>query len=404
MIKIVTNLSGRTAVLSGGAAVLMVAAPCAALGAETLAESITGGKVSLDVRYRYEYVSQDNALKDAKASTVRSRLGYMTDVYRGVGAFLEFENVSVVGEEEYNSASNGRTSYALVSDPKGTELNQASLSYAGLPDTAIKYGRQRITLDNQRFIGNVGWRQNEQTFDAFSAVNKSLPSTTLSYAHLSNVNRVTGTDMGTSSDLFNVNYSGWAAGSLSAYAYLLDFAAAAQSTQTYGLRFSGGAPLGETKLLYTAEYANQSDYANNPASHDLNYMLGEIGGTLRGVTVKLGYEVLEGNGTQSVQTPLATLHAFNGWADQFLVTPADGLEDAYLSAGATLKGIDLLAVYHDYSANRGSGDYGTEWNFQALKKINKIYTVAVKYASYEAGDLAGKVDTDKFWVLAQASF
>lgn len=384
----------------------MVCAPHVAHGAATLTESITGGKASLDVRFRYEYVTQDNALKDANASTVRSRLGYATDPYYGAGAFLEFENISIVGAEDYNSGTNGKTGYAAVIDPKGTEVNQAYLSYAALPATLLKYGRQRIILDNQRFIGNIGWRQNEQTFDAFSAVNKSLPSTTLTYAHLSNVNRITGTDMDMSSDVFNVNYSGWAPGSLSAYAYFLDYtAAAAQSTQTYGVRFSGGTKLGDdAKVLYTAEYAAQSDYADNPANYDLNYLLGELGGTLRGVTAKLGYEVLEGNGTQSVQTSLATLHAFNGWADQFLTTPAAGLEDAYLSVGGMLKGIDLLAVYHDYSPNKGSGDYGTEWNFQLMKKINKIYSVTLKYAGYKAGDLAGKVDTDKFWVMAQAAF
>lgn len=395
---------GRSAVWGGLAAVSVL--PQAGHAAATIGESLTSGKVSLDVRYRYEHVAQDNALEDANASTVRSRLGYATDPYRGVGAFLEFENVSLVGDENYNSSVNGKTQYATVVDPKGSEVNQAHLSYDGLPATVLKYGRQRLLLDNQRFVGNVGWRQNEQTFDAFSVVNKSLPKTAITYAHLANVNRITGTDVDMSSDLLNVNYSGFAAGTLSAYAYLLDYTtAAAQSTQTYGLRFSGATTLSEeAKLLYTAEYAQQSDYGDNSASFDLNYMFAELGGSLRGVSAKLGYEVLEGDGSNAVQTPLATLHAFNGWADQFLVTPAAGLEDVYLSVGGIAMGVDLLGVYHDYSANQGSGDYGTEWNFQAMKKINKIYAVGAKYAGYRAGDLAGKVDTDKFWLLAQAAF
>lgn len=395
---------GRSAVWGGLAALAVL--PQAGHAAATVGESLTGGKVSLDVRYRYEHVAQDNALEDANASTVRSRLGYATDPYRGVGAFLEFENVSLVGDENYNSSVNGKTQYATVVDPKGSEVNQAYLAYDGLPATVLKYGRQRLLLDNHRFVGNVGWRQNEQTFDAFSVVNKSLPKTAITYAHLANVNRITGTDVDMSSDLLNVNYSGFAAGTLAAYAYLLDYTTAvAQSTQTYGLRFSGASKLSdEAKLLYTAEYAQQSDYGDTSVRFDLNYLFAELGGSLRGVSAKLGYEVLEGDGSNAVQTPLATLHAFNGWADQFLVTPAAGLEDVYLSVGGTAMGIDLLGVYHDYSANQGSGDYGTEWNFQAMKKINKIYTVGAKYAGYRAGDLAGKVDTDKFWLLAQAAF
>lgn len=72
--------------------------------------------------------------------------------------------------------------------------------------------------------------------------------------------------------------------------------------------------------------------------------------------------------------------------------------------GGALLGIDLLAVYHDYAANSGGGDYGTELNFQAAKKFAKLYTVTAKYASYSAGDLAGKVDTDKIWLMGQVAF
>lgn len=396
--------NGLSVKMGRGALALLIAP--FAQAAETLSGAITGGRVSADVRYRYEYVTQDNALEDAGASTVRSRLGYTADTYRGVGAMLEFENTSLVGEERYNSGGNGRTQYAAVSDHKGTEVNQAFISFDKLSATLIKFGRQRIALDNQRFIGNVAWRQNEQTFDALSLVNKSLAKTTLTYAHLSNVNRITGTDADMSSDLFHGNYGGWAAGALSAYAYLLDYhAPASQSTATYGLRFTGGTGVSDAfKVLYTAEYASQGDYGDNPAEYTLDYYVAEIGGSVHGITAKLGYEVLEGNGTQSVQTPLATLHAFNGWADQFLVTPAAGLEDGYVSVGGTWMTLDLLAVYHAYSANRGATDYGSEWNLQATKKINKRYTLAAKYASYSAGDLAGKVDTDKFWLTAQLAF
>lgn len=396
--------NGLSVKMGHGALALLIAP--FAQAAETPTAAITAGKVSADVRYRYEYVTQDNALKDAGASTVRSRLGYTTDTYHGVSAMLEFENISLVGEERYNSGSNGKTQYAAVIDPKTTEVNQAFISFDKLPATSIKFGRQRIALDNQRFIGNVAWRQNEQTFDALSLVNKSLTKTTLTYAHLSNVNRITGTDADMSSDLLHGNYSGWAAGSLSAYAYLLDYRApASQSTATYGVRFSGGTSVGEAfKVLYTAEYASQGDYADNPAAYTLDYYLAEIGGSVRGITAKLGYEVLEGNGTQSVQTPLATLHAFNGWADQFLVTPAAGLDDGYVSVGGTWMTVDLIAVYHIYSANRGGADYGSEWNLQAMKKINKWYTLAAKYASYSAGDLTSKVDTDKLWLTAQLAF
>lgn len=399
-------LRGYVGAATVAGVILSATMPSAAGAATTFEEALGGGKATLDVRYRYEHVDQSNKLKNADASTVRSRLGYGSGDFHGVTAYLEFENVTAVGAEDYNSGANGKTSYAVVSDPEGSEVNQAYVSWDGLPATQLKYGRQRINLDNQRFIGSVAWRQNEQTFDALGVVNKSLPDTIVTYAHLTNVDRITGTNAEMRSDLLNVSYTGLAAGTLTGYAYLLDYLkSASQSTQTLGLRFSGATRLGAgSTLLYTAEFARQGDYGKNPASYQLNYSLAEVGGAVGGVTGKLGYEILAGDGTHSVQTPLATLHAFNGWADQFLTTPANGLQDAYLSAGGAAAGVQLLAVYHDFTADKGGGDYGTEWDFQAMKNIGKTYSLIAKYAAYRAGGAAGMVDTDKLWLVAQTSF
>lgn len=392
----------------------------AALGAALLAGSVQaaadddftgaliGGKPTADLRLRYESVDQANALKDANAATLRLRLGYETGEFRGFGAFVEAETVTALGGENYNSTVNGKTAYATVVDPESTEINQAYLSYAGLADTKLKYGRQRIMLDNHRFIGNVGWHQNEQTFDAFTLSNASLPETNITAGYIYNVNRVFSDkspqgDFKMNSPIFNVSYKGWSLGEVVGYGYLLDFTdLATSSTQTYGLRLKGSAPLGGVKVLYTAEYATQRDYRDNPRNFDLNYYLVEGGIGLSNAEFKLGYEVLGGNGTVAFQTPLATLHAMNGWADQFLATPAAGLKDAYLSAATTVWGTRLEAIYHDFRADDSSTRYGTEWDLQAVKAIDKTYAVGAKYARYDAKNFS--VDTDKFWLWAEAKF
>ncbi len=372
-------------------------------GASSFAEALSGGKPALDMRYRLETVEQDNALKDATASTLRTRLGYTTGAFQGLSAHLDFENITAFPDDDYNSTANGSTQYSVVADPEGSEVNQAYIAYGGLAATVAKFGRQRIKLDNDRFIGNVGWRQNEQTFDAFSISNASLPDTTLKYAYVHNANRIFGTNADMTSHLLNAAYKGWSPGTLTAYAYLLDYEnSAALSSDTFGLRFSGASAVGaDSKVLYSIEYAQQSDGGDNLADFDLNYSLLELGGKVSGVTAKVGYEVLEGDGSVSLQTPLATLHAFNGWTDQFLSTPSDGLEDLYISVGGVVQGVKLLAVYHDFKGNDSGDDYGSEWGIAAVKPFGKMYKLSAKFASYSAGDLAGKVDSDKLWLSAE---
>jgi hypothetical protein len=258
------------------AASLYLLAP-AVFAAETLGEALTGGKTSLQMRYRYEWVEQEGIAKNAGASTMRTQLGYTTGDYHGFGALLQFEDVRAIGDEHYNSTINGLTQYPVVVDPQSTEINQAYLSYKGLPGTLFKYGRQVIVYDNHRFIGDVGWRQNQQTFDAFSVANTSLPDTTISYAHAVNANRIFGERHPTLSDVefrgdwLNLAYKGLAFGSFTGYAYLVDYEPGqpfpvTASNMTLGLRFDGGVKLGTPKLLYTAEYAKQSDYEDGAAT------------------------------------------------------------------------------------------------------------------------------------------
>lgn len=371
--------------------------------AEAFRQAVADGKATIDLRYRYEYVDQDGVADAAGASTLRTALGYLTKPWYSASAFIEFEDVSVIGSERYNSSLNGKTNYATVVDPAGTEVNQAFLEYAGIANTKLRAGRQRIIYDNARFIGNVGWRQNEQTYDGVSLVNKSLADTTLSYAYLFNVNTITGASLESDAlHLLNAGYAGFKPGAVSAYAYLFDFETATDS-QTLGARFAGSTPVSErVKAVYALEYATQSDYADAPSTVDADYLLIELGAGVGAVTFKVGYELLSGDGSYAFQTPLATKHAFNGWADKFLTTPANGLEDTYLAAESTVKTIKLVAVYHDYAADQGGADYGSEVNLLASTKVAKDYNVGIKYAGYDADSFA--TDTDKWWLWAATTF
>jgi hypothetical protein len=385
--------------------------------AASIGDALMEGDLYADVRYRYEFVAQDGFNDDAFASTVRGRVGYQTGIYEGFGMLVEADLIQVLGDDDYNNTRNDKTGRPVIADPAGSELNQLFITYQGapniLPDTLLKVGRQRIKLDNVRHIGNVGWRQNEQTYDAALIRNESLPDTSLTYAFISNVNRITGEESRRGDDemashIMNARYSGLPFGTISAYSYLLDYESdslTGLSTQTYGARFAGSMPVTDVvSVLYQAEYAYQADFQDNPRDYDVHYVMGSLGAKAYDVTVKANYEQLGGDGTSAFQTSLATLHAFQGETDKFLTTPAGGIEDLYQTVGTTLYGVKLLGMHHNFWSEETGTSYGEEWSMRATYTFDtggltddwvRKLTVGGQGAHFNSDGFS--TDTDKVW-------
>ncbi|MCK7550199.1 alginate export family protein [Marinobacter goseongensis] len=373
-------------------------------------DALSSGIVSGDIRLRYESVEQDNALKDADALTVRTRLGYKTGAYHGLSGLLEFEDSrTVAGLDDYNNTLGKNPDYSVIADPETTEVDQAYLQYTR-HDVTAKLGRQVITFDNQRFVGHVGWRQDRQTFDALRLSYAPASDLSVDYAFLNQRNRIFAEsgDLNSKDHLLNLGYQ-TPLGKLSGYAYLLEVDEGADnSLDTYGLRYAGKYGVSDVDLIYALEYATQESEAA-ASDFDADYYKVEAGVGIQGVTVALAYEVLgSDDGAYGFSTPLATLHAHNGWADQFLATPVVGLQDASLTVSGPLAGGKWAMAYHDYSADESSAavdDLGDEWNLAYNRSFATHYAAGIKYATYAAGDsAAGKVDTDKLWLTLGATF
>ncbi|TCI03211.1 hypothetical protein EZV61_10025 [Corallincola luteus] len=390
-------------------AIGLATAPVQAELLDDIATGIKEGSTKLSMRYRYEYVDQDGKDKEANASTLKSRITYTSAPISGFIAGVEADHVLVVGNDNYNSTENGKTEYPVVADPKGTDLNQAFLKYVGFEDTTATLGRQRINLGDQRFVGGVGWRQNEQTYDGGRVEYAFSEALSVDASYIWNVNRIFGPD-GADSDLhgnigaLNLTYDAGKFGKVTAFDYYLDFDNNdGLSSNTVGFVYNGGYALSETtKLGLKASYAMQSDAGDNPASYDADYYLVEGSVKFKPVSVSAGYEVLGSDDGVSFKTPLATLHKFQGFADKFLVTPGDGVVDTYVKVAGSVAGVKLAAFYHNFESDEGSTDYGTEIDLVASYKINKHFGILGKYASYDADDHA--TDTDKFWLQLTSTF
>lgn len=385
------------------------------------------GAIKADLSYRWENVDQDQGgvpnPRTANANTARLRLGALSPEFYGIQGYAEFEGLWAM-QEDYNSTRNGNKTYSTVADPEKTELNQLWLSYNGIPDTVIKGGRQRIKLDDDRFIGNVGWRQLESTYDAvlLTHQNQQIFGLTINAGFIGNVNTFTSTTEHLDAPILNINYKVGDWGNLVAYGYWLDYRDPdpvpnqnlfyEKSNQTYGLRFNGTSPtfFDHYSLLYTAEWGNQRDYGHGKTKYEsdrFNFM-----GGIKAYNVSLqgAWEQLNGFGkNKTFDTPLGTNHAFQGWADIFLITPDNGIRDVFATLTVEFPRYETVVtgVYHDFMDDTGQQQYGKEWDFQVVKKFGKHYSLLAKYANYNADSgLTTPVNTDtqKIWVQGVISF
>ncbi|MCG9730638.1 alginate export family protein [Shewanella sp. Isolate13] len=365
---------------------------------------IDDSAVKVQFRLRYEDVDVAN-VDQQNQTTLRTRLNYQTGDLYNLFAVAEVDDVRSTDNEP------------LIGDYKYTQINQGYIGYKGPAETLAKLGRQRILLDNQRFVGGVGFRQNEQTYDAVSVKNTAIEGLTAYYAYVANVNRIFPEGSGkeeheNETNLVNLNYKALDFAKISAYAYLIDnIDVPSFSNDTYGIRATGDIKLDALKLSYEAEYAQQSEGSDNPVSYSASYYKLGAGVNFDFIGAKVGYEVLgSDDGKAGFITPLATLHAFNGWTDKFLFGGKgnweNGLVDTHFVVTAKLAGLKLLAKYHKFDSDYGDIDMGKEWGVAATYPFAKYYSVGVKYASFSGAD-AGygfSNDTDKLWLTLQAKY
>ncbi|MFM5923313.1 MAG: alginate export family protein [Novosphingobium sp.] len=374
-------------------------------------------------RLRFEHV--DTPTLDADAVTLRLRAGAEIKHNSGLSLLAEAEGTLAL-VDDYNAFpfaiadSQRRPGFAVVGDPMNVELNRLQLQYRGKAG-AVTIGRQRINLDDQRWVGSAGWRQNEQTFDALRGEGRFGP-VTLDATWAVSQRTIWGVEAGPRT-AFAGDFGFLGVGAklgpvqVKGFAYLLDFDPAAQvgalatlnaDTQTYGLRAAASFKLSpKATLALSASFARQSDWRDNPVDFAADYIAAEAGLTLGPVSGLAGFEQLGASNGRAVQTPLATLHKFNGWADQFLTTPANGLEDFYLGGALklprvrALPGLNLGVTWHRFESDLGGLHYGDEWNAALGFKLGRFNLLA-KYADYKADELGA--DTQKAWLQVEFAY
>ncbi len=399
-----------------GATLQSVSSANAQEAANGIVDAIGKGTLILELRPRYEQVEQTGRPNDGEAATLRTRLGWQTSKWNGLQALVELEGVRQLGPETYDTGLNGKTTYAQVFDPETTEFNRLQLVWSPDPAFTATIGRQRINLDDQRFIGGSAWRQDEQTFDA-ARIDTRLGKLDASYIYIARVNRIFAEDQDWDSDshVLNASYAFAESLKLTGFAYALDFNSPAtptvrnQSNLTLEAKVSGKAQMGDFRFDYAATVAKQSDYGSSLLDYDLGFASAEATVTNGPLSARLAYDELEGNGARGFATPLGSLHAFNGWSDAFISsgakTTVDGLRDANVTltwnTGVKwdyLSNLVLVARHHDFEAERTGADLGSELDLMVTGSVTTQLSWLVKFADYDGPGIApAPSDRTKIW-------
>ncbi len=371
-----------------------------ALSGFTAAAETDEWEPSLDLRYRLELVDDDRFVEDATASTLRARIGLISPEWSGWQFGVTAHANRHIGSEDFNSTANGHTAYPVVADPDDENISEAWVGYTRPEGFAIRAGRQRLIEDNVRFLGNVGFRQLEQTFDAVTLglepgdwrvdlrwIDKahrifgpSNPNDLLAEADLN-------TWMGTLARPVGEH-------TLALYAHRIAYDDRAASHRNLGLRLTGPLP-GVQDFSYRLEFARQDGIRELDDVDGQNYLHARLGQKLDGWHWFAGHERLGGDGEYAFQTPLATLHAHNGWTDQFLSTPADGLVDTYAAVGTQLGQWTGLVKVHDFRSDRRSRQYGREYGLMIKRPLVSGLSFEVKAAQFDGDN--NRADVQKVW-------
>jgi len=381
---------------------------------------------SIDARLRYEFREVDG--EDAShALTARARVGLLAGDFNGFSAFGELEATEALIEDYKSNPTASATTEpfvlgnTVISDPENVELNQAWVQYKGHGAT-IKAGRQRIKLNNDAFIGNVGWRQNEQTYDAISG-SYTGDKSSLFYAYSNRVQRIFGDDANDAlpgpplrdfegdfhfiEGSYKLGETPLGTSQVTAYAFLIDV----DNNPNVGESNTFGAHLTAGPLYLEAAYQDGATALNGMGDYDAWYAHAKVAKKFGGATYGAGIEYLE----DYFKTPFATVHAFNGFADAFILQRIglndaggayDGIADIYASYVRAGLPLDITCkLFGHLFLDDGFGDtYGYEGDLVLEKKVTDELTVLAKGCWFVAEDGNGYSDIKQVTVGANFKY
>lgn len=365
-----------------------------------------------DIRPRFEYRHGFGNLfpdegKAAAFVTQRSRLNLSYGDPK-LKVYLSIQDVSTWGDTRQLAINDGNQSFSLF---------QAWINYSLNENWGIKVGRQAISYDDQRILGEVDWTMQGRFHDAaMLKFSKDQFELDLTFAYNQESQKNIGSDY-TINGFFSYKVmqlahfkKAWDKGSISFLVMNNGFQKYTDENnlqpdgvyyrQTTGTYFTF--PLSAIQLTGSAYF--QSGKANATTDLSAYQLMLEAKYQVGKTALTLGFESLGGtdaSGSDKNKSffPLyGTNHKFNGLMDYFYVgnhANSVGLNDLYLKTQTPIgKQSSLGANLHYFSSQANLGDgienyLGTELDLVFGKTISKNIKMNVGYSQIFASESMG---------------
>ena len=371
------------------------------IATETVAE--TTHEWDWGSRARYANVDANNSGQSASLLLRGNVQSQWNDL---LATFVEVDSVSSTFKDDHSDGVrfNGQP---LLQDPPGTEFNQA-FATVNTDRFLLHLGRQRINLDNQRFVGGNAFWQNEQTFDALFSQAKLASNSRFTYSYIGNANRIFGEDAdknnpgrgplpsgitpprppGNYGDheqhthLTHLEWNEWDYTRVTAYAHRMDnLDMPAASNATYGASYSVNYKVDRMKYRLQLEAAQQDRFDLGRAQ--LPYYLLDAGVGVDTLEFIARYEELGENNGVAFITPLGSNHKFEGWAGVIGNTPNTGVRTASLGVLWRAAPMRVETHYLFFKDDVRGQAIGEEWDLDIAFRPIRKHNLSVRFAHFE---------------------
>jgi len=356
---------------------------------------------NLQFRPRYEYRNgfkspMSNGDDATSFVSQRSRLNFNFKQEK-LKAKLTLQNIRTWGD----------ASTTATADKNGVAVFEAWAQYDFSPNWSARFGRQVISYDNQRILGEIDWIQQGQSHDAalfsFHPKNHQLD---LGFAMNANAENLVAPKTPYTTNYKSMQYA-W---------YHTQFGKISSSFLLLNTGYEFEKSVGNLEVDYKQTFgtylvfkdkkwdSNLGLYGQTGKSFNNNVSAWYAGANLGyaltdAFKASLGYEFLSGKdqgntslNVKSFSPIFGTNHAFNGFMDYFYVgnhQNSVGLQDAYLKLNYSLKKWQFTLTPHVFNApntvlnasNEKMDSYlGTEIDFTLGYAVQKDIMVSAGYS------------------------